>query len=88
MGHLAYSFDPMTGRAQEPEGILSTLPALASVMLGLQLGALLRHGQISRIWLTGLLMIFAGWIWSPFFPLNKQLWTSSFVLWTGRLSRI
>jgi predicted acyltransferase len=83
LGSLAYLFDPATGLAQDPEGILSTLPALATVVLGMRAGAWLRTGKVRRLVVAGMTAIVAGGIWSLAFPLNKQLWTSSFVLWTG-----
>ncbi len=83
LGSLAYLFDPATGKAHDPEGILSTLPALATVILGLRAGAWLRAGKIRHLMLAGIAAIVVGGLWSLTFPLNKQLWTSSFVLWTG-----
>jgi predicted acyltransferase len=83
LGKLAYSFDVKTALSQEPEGILSTLPAIATVMLGLQAGAFLRSGVVQRLWQAGFLMLTVAALWSIVLPLNKQLWTSSFVLWTG-----
>ena len=82
LGKLAYSFDVKTGLAQEPEGILSTLSAIVSVLLGLQAGALLKRAQFDKLWQAGLLMIALAWAWSTIFPINKSMWTSSFVLWT------
>jgi predicted acyltransferase len=83
LGNFAYSFDAKTGLAQEPEGILSTLPAIASVLFGIQAGAFMRHLQAHRLWQYGLLLVLLGWLWSFALPLNKSLWTSSFVLWTS-----
>lgn len=78
----------------DPEGILSTIPAIASALLGIFTGELLRlqhHSQQKKTWfmlLAGILIVFAGWLWSFLFPLNKDMWTSSFVLFTGGLSLI
>ncbi|MDO8178468.1 MAG: heparan-alpha-glucosaminide N-acetyltransferase domain-containing protein [Undibacterium sp.] len=83
LGKLAYSFNPVTGLAHEPEGLLSTLPSIATVLLGLQAGAWLRNGQAQRLWQAGVLIAALGWLCSLYLPLNKQLWTPSFVLWTG-----
>lgn len=82
LGKLAYSFDVNTGLAQEPEGLLSTIPALVSVLLGVLAGAVLRAGQTQRLWQSAILLALVAWIWSWYLPFNKQLWTSSFVLWT------
>lgn len=83
LGSLAYVFNPTTGLGQEPEGILSSLPALASVLMGWQAGVWLRAGLSWRLCLAGVIAMLLGAIWSLVLPLNKQLWTSSFVLWTG-----
>ncbi|MFZ6749437.1 acyltransferase family protein [Undibacterium sp. Ren11W] len=83
LGKLAYSFNPMTGLAHEPEGLLSTLPSIATVLLGLQAGRWLRNGQAKYLWQAGLLALLAGYLSAYLIPLNKQLWTPSFVLWTA-----
>ncbi len=83
LGPLSYQYDPATGLAHEPEGLLSTLPSLATVILGLRAGAWLRAGQIRQLAIGGAVAMVAGGLWSLLLPLNKQLWTSSFVLWTG-----
>lgn len=83
LGHLAYLYDPASGKAHDPEGILSTLPALATVLLGLRAGAWLRAGRLRALIIAGLAAVALAACWSILLPLNKQLWTSSFVLWTG-----
>ncbi|MBV8633533.1 MAG: DUF1624 domain-containing protein [Burkholderiaceae bacterium] len=83
LGPLAYTYDRTSGLAHDPEGILSTLPSLATVILGVRTGSWLRAGKEHIVWLAGALIVVAASIWSLTFPLNKQLWTSSFVLWTG-----
>ncbi len=83
LGRYAYEFDAATGRAHEPEGLLSTLPAIATTLLGLRAGDWLRCGQTARLWRVGLLALLIGGVWSLMLPLNKQLWTSSYVLWSG-----
>ncbi len=75
----------------DPEGILSTLPAIGSAMLGIFTGNWLRceKDQTTKtVWLFvwgGVLMV-AGWIWDGWFPINKNLWTSSYVLYTAGLA--
>jgi predicted acyltransferase len=83
LGRFAYEFDPRSGLGHEPEGLLSTLPAVATTLLGVRAGDWLRRGQMVRIVQAGLMAVALGALWSLVFPLNKQLWTSSFVLWTG-----
>jgi len=86
LGRFAYEFDAASGRAHEPEGLLSTLPAIATTLLGLRAGDWLRRGQTARLWQAGLLALAIGGLWSLVFPLNKQLWTSSYVLCSGGFS--
>jgi len=83
LGPLAYQFDPATGRGHDPEGLLSTLPAIATTLLGLRAGAWLRSGEFARLVVAGATLLVGGWAWSLVFPLNKNLWTSSYVLWSG-----
>ncbi len=83
LGRFAYEFDSATGLGHEPEGLLSTLPALATTLLGLRAGEWLRRGQPTWLWRAGVAALLAGGVWSLVLPINKQLWTSSYVLWTG-----
>lgn len=75
----------------DPEGLLSTVPSLATAMLGVFTGYWLRSAREQAAKLKGLLAAGAasaalGWLWGLSFPLNKALWTSSYVLWTGGLA--
>ena len=69
----------------DPEGLLSTLPAIANCLLGVFAGELLK-GQVGRYWKVLILLAggcgcaSAGWLWGEQFPVIKKLWTSSFVL--------
>lgn len=78
----------------DPEGVLSTLPAVATVVLGWLSGSLLsyRAGQkdllVRDLLVFGLLCGFAGLAWDLIFPINKKLWTSSYVLYAGGISMI
>ncbi|MDN3919731.1 acyltransferase family protein [Roseateles violae] len=83
LGRWAYEWQAATGQGHDPEGILSTLGALATCLLGLRAGELLRRGGRRALALLGLAALALGWAWTPWLPLNKQLWTGSFVLWTG-----
>lgn len=67
------------------EGILSTLPALVTTLLGVQAGRWLRtqYGgwrKVIGLVLAGLTFLAAGWLWAGAFPVIKNIWTSSFVL--------
>jgi predicted acyltransferase len=70
----------------DPEGLLSTLPAIANGLLGVFAGMFLRDGK-QRPWqkaallaLAGGVLLGAGWLWGLQFPVIKKIWTSSFVL--------
>jgi predicted acyltransferase len=74
----------------DPEGLLSTLPAVATTVFGtLSVLWLRSEGRDRRkvVWLlvSGALLLGAGLAWGPSFPLNKRLWTSSFVLFNAGL---
>jgi predicted acyltransferase len=70
------------------EGILSTIPAVATALLGALAGQWLRSGKspgwkVLGLVLAGILCLAAGWLWSYRFPIIKNLWTSSYVLFAG-----
>ncbi len=81
-------------RIWDPEGLLSTLPAIATCLLGVFAGLLLRNarveGQRKSLWLigAGVLMVAAGFLWGLQFPVIKKIWTSSYVLVAGGFSAI
>ena len=75
-------------RTRDPEGLLSTLPSIATALFGMVTGMWLRANRTTArkagmLALTGLLFLAAGLAWDPFFPINKKLWTSSFSLYAG-----
>jgi predicted acyltransferase len=77
----------------DPEGFLSTLPAIASLLIGILAGEWLRsnrNGEQKTVGLAGagVLLLAAGRMLHPYFPINKNLWTSSFVLFTGGLAMV
>lgn len=81
----------MFAETHDPEGILSTLPAIATSLIGLLAGQWLagRHGprdQARGLLLRGLFAVVVGLLWSAWFPLNKNLWTSSYALFSGGLA--
>ena len=72
----------------DPEGFLSTLPAIASLLLGILAGEWLRSDRRERrktlgLAAAGLVLLIVGRLLHPYFPINKNLWTSTFVLFTG-----
>lgn len=77
----------------DPEGLLGTMPAVSTALLGSIAGECLRpHGESSvhlrRLAIVGVMAMVAGWTWAFGLPLNKSLWTGSFVLWTGGLAAL
>lgn len=86
-----YGTDAAGNIVYDPEGLLSTLPSLVNVLLGM-LAALLWKAAPQRatlrILLAGVILAALGYALSFAFPLNKKLWTSSFALWTSGLSAI
>jgi predicted acyltransferase len=82
-GRFVYLIDPATGRGHDPEGLLSCFPSLATSLLGLRAGQWLRDDRMKPLLVAGVLALVLGYAWSLVLPFNKNLWTSSFVLWTG-----
>lgn len=77
--------------AYDAEGLLSTLPAIASTSIGLlcyQLFKQLKQPKKRLYYLSclGLIFITMGWIWGLYFPINKNLWSSSYVLLTSGIA--
>jgi predicted acyltransferase len=75
-------------RTRDPEGLLSTLPSIATALIGLLTGLWLRSKNSTArkaawIAVAGILLLALGLAWNPFFPINKKLWTSSFVLFAA-----
>jgi len=75
----------------DPEGILSTMPAIATGLLGVLTGQLFSKVEVPSekvTWLffVGALLIVVGLMWDLVFPINKALWTSSYVLYTGGIA--
>jgi predicted acyltransferase len=73
--------------AFEPEGILSTLPSIVNVILGYFAGRFIQekgntYETIAKLMIAGEVLAFAALCWDLVFPINKKLWTSSFVLYT------
>jgi len=96
VNHFDFRFLP--GRLYDgywdPEGILSTVPAVATCLLGMFAGLWLRREDVSpgarSRWLVvaGLMLVVAGLGWGTVFPVVKKLWTSSFVLLAGGWSLV
>ena len=76
---------------RDPEGIIHTIPAIGTTLIGVLTGHWLKtrtdsRKLIARMVMFGILGIIIGGIWNRWFPINKNLWTSSFVLFSGGLA--
>src|SRR5437764_701552 len=86
MGHLYEG-------TRDPEGVISTIPALATCIAGLLTGKWLKAANSATkkalgMLAIGVLAIAAGKVWDVWFPINKQLWTSSYVIFTAGVGLI
>jgi predicted acyltransferase len=75
----------------DPEGLLSTIPALSTSLIGILTGHWLQSKKDKNIITVGLfiassILMFGGYVWDGWFPMNKSIWTSSYVLNTGGLA--
>jgi predicted acyltransferase len=75
------------GVAFDPEGLLGTLPSIVNVIGGYLAGDFIRRNgnnfeTIAKLMMTGAVLLFVALTWNMVFPINKKLWTSSFVLLT------
>lgn len=76
----------------DPEGLLGTIPAVATGLFGIRLGEWIKHKdhedsiKVTWMFVYGTIAVIAALIWDLFFPINKALWSSSFVLYTGGLA--
>jgi len=76
------------GEITNLEGLLSTFPAIATCLLGIFCGERLQSGRSGRrlageMWMAGAAMVALGLAWDLVFPINKNLWTSSYVVFTA-----
>ena len=83
----------VSSKTWDPEGLLSSLPAVGTTLLGYLAGRLFRSGLdapeiIRRLVISGFVMSVAGIAWDSVFPINKSLWTSSYVLFTAGLASL
>jgi predicted acyltransferase len=75
----------------DPEGLTSTLPAIVQVIFGFLAGQYIRtkgktYDMLAHLFIAGAVLIFAGFCWDMVFPINKKIWTSSYVLYTTGLA--
>jgi predicted acyltransferase len=67
----------------DPEGPLSTIPAVATALLGVLAARAVKDKNVRWLAIAGLIGIAAGFAWGLVFPINKSLWTSSYVVFTA-----
>lgn len=77
----------------DPEGLLSSIPSGATVLIGYFTGRLIDEAinviaAIKRLVFFGIIGVLIGWFWGYLLPINKPLWTSSYVLYTGGLAML
>ena len=82
-----------TGIQFDPEGLLSTIPSVVTILIGFLVGTMIKttndhEDNTQRMAVLGSLLIITGWLWGFGFPINKQLWTSSYVLYTAGIAII
>ncbi len=85
-GHL-WSFS----KTWDPEGLLSTLPAIGTALIGVLTGYWLKSENdktTKTVWMFfyGSVLMALGYVWDFWFPINKSLWTSSYVVYTGGMA--
>lgn len=79
--------------AFDPEGLMSTLPAIVQVIFGYIVGDYIKrkgknHEMIAGLFAAGVGLLVAGFCWDMVFPINKKIWTSSYVVYTTGLATI
>ena len=75
----------------DPEGLTSTLPAIVQVIFGFLVGEYIQlkgknFEMLAKLLLTGVVLVLVGYIWDFSFPINKKIWTSSYVFYTSGLA--
>ena len=83
-----FSADHLYEGTRDPEGLLSTIPALGTTLIGVLAGLFLRSPRGDKQKAAGLAVaglggVAMGLLWNPWFPINKKLWTSSYVLFAA-----
>jgi predicted acyltransferase len=91
---LLFSSAHLYETTYDPEGFFSTIPSIATTLFGVLIGQLIlnnRYNKQKKFYLMaviGLVSLVSAWLWSSYFPINKNLWTSSFALWASGISLI
>lgn len=82
-----------SAKTWDPEGLLSTLPALATTLFGVFTGIWLKRDQplvarLRGLLLAGIVLVAVGWCWGLVFPINKPIWTSSYAVFTAGMAML
>ena len=77
----------------DPEGLLSAIPSVATLLMGYFTGRIIEFSEgtleaIKKLVVLGSISTFIGWFWGFIFPINKALWSSTYVLYTGGLAMV
>lgn len=93
--HMYHGYVDKTGNniAFDPEGLLSTLPSVGNVIIGFLTGKIISENKdkkeaVFQLFLYGFPLLLLAYLWHPFFPINKPIWSSSYVLHTCGLGMI
>ena len=81
------------GMLFDPEGLMSTLPAIVQVIFGYMVGDyIIKKGKtyemVTGLFIGGMGFLLTGFVWDMVFPINKKIWTSSYVVYTTGLAMI
>ena len=93
--HMYHGYIDKTGNkiAFDPEGLLSTLPSVGNVIIGFLAGKIISDNKdkkeaVFQLFLYGFPLMLLAYLWHPFFPINKPIWSSAYVLHTCGLGMI
>lgn len=80
-----------SAKVYDPEGLLSTIPAISSCLAGVLCGTFLKtkrdhYEKVSAFFFFGVVLVSLGWVWDFFLPINKPIWTSSYVVFMAGMS--
>jgi predicted acyltransferase len=90
--HIAHMYKG-EGVPFDPEGLMSTIPAITEVILGYMVGDyIIKKGKtyemVTGLFVAGVAMLVTGFCWDIVFPINKKIWTSSYTIYTSGLATI
>lgn len=94
LDRLLFGTSHLLNKTWDPQALLGTIPSIATVIMGIVTAYILKDNRhpvtkrCFRVLLLGLMCIALGMAWGQFFPINKSLWTSSYVLYTSGLAAV